>query len=262
MPSFAFTAAAATDQLTIVGHGLNSGDGPGAALVVAVAGAGGGLAPGTDVYAIRIDADHIKLATSSANALANVPINITADISGMLGMGLPWRRARTYVPASVSTAGAQVKSADLNALQDGLFQSQHGFMPLTFPGCAFAQGVNFTVSDGRRLDFSAAAVVYAPLLLPVGTRILNTEWSYLVGAAGSVATQVIRGKLDTTDALNNLAPVVGVDGDATNGGVTEANVISYNHTVAAGYLYFLRFECTNNASRLYGCTVWVDRPPT
>lgn len=256
MTSFAFTAAAATDQLTIVGHGLNTGDGPGSVLVTAVGGSalGGLLSPYSDVYAIRVDADHIKLATSSANAFAGTAIDITADISGMLGMGLPWRRKRNYVP------GSQLFSADLNALQDGLYQRAHGFLPLTFPGAAFAQGANITVADGRNIQFSAAGVAYCALPLPINTRILQTEWSYLVGAAGSVTMRVVRGKLDASDALANLVPVVGSDGDATDAGAQESNVLSYNHTIAAGYLYFLRFECTNNASRLYGCTVWVDRP--
>lgn len=121
MPSFVFTANAGTDQLHIVAHGLNTGDGPGAGRNL------GGALPSplagvTDYWIIRDDADHVRLATSSANALAGTAIDLTDTGSGTnyLEVGIPYRRARTYVASSVSVPGAQVKSVDLNAIQDAL----------------------------------------------------------------------------------------------------------------------------------------------
>jgi hypothetical protein len=114
MPALTITAVdGATDQLTIVGHGLNTGDGP--AAVRSIGGTtAGGLAPVTDYWAIRIDADHIKLATSNTNANAGAAIDITSNGSGvqLLLLGLPYRRPRTYAEKS------QLKSPDLNALFD------------------------------------------------------------------------------------------------------------------------------------------------
>lgn len=103
-----------TDTITSVAHGLNTGDGPGAMFV----GVGGviptGLTAAADTWAIRVDADHFKVASSSANALSNTPINITANGTLPLtyGIGLPYRRARTYAVLQ------QIKSADLDGLQD------------------------------------------------------------------------------------------------------------------------------------------------
>jgi fluoride ion exporter CrcB/FEX len=76
-----FTAANATDTLTAVAHGLQTGDGP-----VQVANTGGGLPAGlaaaTNYWVIRLTADTFKLATSFANAIAGTPINITTDGTG------------------------------------------------------------------------------------------------------------------------------------------------------------------------------------
>lgn len=76
-----FTAEADDDLLTIVGHGMLTGDGP-----VRVANAGGGLPTGlaaaTDYWVIREGDDNLKLATSLSNALNGTAINITTDGTG------------------------------------------------------------------------------------------------------------------------------------------------------------------------------------
>lgn len=104
-----------TDTIQITAHGQNTGDGPGT-IYTATGVLPGGLTALTDLYFIRVDADHVKVAASSANALAGTAINITSNGSGTLLMlvGIPYRRARTYV------ALAQVKSLDLDAFQDSL----------------------------------------------------------------------------------------------------------------------------------------------
>ena len=110
MGSFTFTANATTNQLTITAHGLTTGDGP-----AAVRNIGGALpsplVPVTDVFIIRDDADHLKLATSNANALAGTFIDLTTAGSGtnILEIGLPYRVPR------IAAAGGQIKSADMNA---------------------------------------------------------------------------------------------------------------------------------------------------
>ena len=134
MPAFTFTADAATDQLTIAGHGLLTGDGP-----VAVRNLGGALpgalTPVTEYWAIRVDANHIKLATSNPAALAGTAINLTSDGTGtqLLEVGIPYRIATTYVP------GSPIKSADLTAMQAAL-QAIHGL----FTGQAQSVWSSFT----------------------------------------------------------------------------------------------------------------------
>jgi hypothetical protein len=75
------SVSSADDTITILNHGLSVGDFvhlelPGTAP--------GGLAEGTDYYAIIVDSNTIKLATSSVNATAGTAIDITSDGSGAL----------------------------------------------------------------------------------------------------------------------------------------------------------------------------------
>lgn len=132
MPAFKFTATASSDELSRddgggpVAHGLTTGEGPLTAIVAG--GSLGGLLTSADYYAIRIDDTTFQLATSSANAIAGTPVvDITSDIVGVIGVGLPFRRVRTYA------AGSQVKSADLNALQDSSVDHMHGLDTLVVP---------------------------------------------------------------------------------------------------------------------------------
>jgi hypothetical protein len=124
MPALTITAVDnATDQLTSVGHGLLTGAGP--AAVRNIDGAlPAPLAALTDYWVIRVDADTVKLAASSADALAGTPINLTTNGTGtqILEVGLPYRRAVTHV-ANVS----QVKAATLDAMQDSL-KALHAYL--------------------------------------------------------------------------------------------------------------------------------------
>lgn len=69
-----FTAAA-TDLVTIVAHGLSTGDGPFQATTTTTLPAG--LTALTNYWIIGVDADTFKLASSHADALAGTPVDIT-----------------------------------------------------------------------------------------------------------------------------------------------------------------------------------------
>lgn len=105
-----FTANSGTGQLTMTAHGLVTGDGPGllrahAGLIMAT------TSPTQQYFAIRIDADHIKLATSRANALASTAISFTDNGSGTLYFlsQLPYQPPRVLAPLT------QVFSTEINA---------------------------------------------------------------------------------------------------------------------------------------------------
>ncbi len=66
---------AASDLMTIVAHGLHTGDGPVRMTTTTTLPAG--LALATDYYVVRLSADTFGLATSRANALAGTKIDIT-----------------------------------------------------------------------------------------------------------------------------------------------------------------------------------------
>jgi len=79
--AFTFTATAATDLLTKTQHGFETGDG---AENVSNSGGAlpGGLVAATPYYAIKIDDDNFKLATSLTNAYLGVAIDITTNGTG------------------------------------------------------------------------------------------------------------------------------------------------------------------------------------
>ena len=76
-----FTAANATEILTAVAHGLQTGDGP-----VQLTNAGGalptGLSTATDYWIIKIDADTFYLAASLSDALSNTKVTFSTDGTG------------------------------------------------------------------------------------------------------------------------------------------------------------------------------------
>jgi hypothetical protein len=115
MPATVLTITAVdhtADTITIGGgHNLTTGDG-----FIAVYSPDGGTLPGglgpvTDYWAIRISDTVLKLAASSSDAMANVPIPLSSNGGGgtlQLLRGLPYRRPR--IAANLQ----QVFSDDLN----------------------------------------------------------------------------------------------------------------------------------------------------
>lgn len=85
IPGADLTVSAVTngaDSLTVVAHGMATGDGP-----YRVSNSGGGLPAGlavdTDYWVIKLTADTFSLASSKANAIALTAINLTSDGTGV-----------------------------------------------------------------------------------------------------------------------------------------------------------------------------------
>lgn len=78
---FTFTADSTTDQLLHTAHGLLTGDGP-----VRVSNGGGGLPSGlvaaTDYYVILVDANHLQLAPTRADAFAGFALDLLSNGTG------------------------------------------------------------------------------------------------------------------------------------------------------------------------------------
>lgn len=74
------SVSAVANTLTLTGHAYLTGDGPLRGLTTGVLPAGWALA--TDVFAIKVDANTIKLASSLANALAVTPVPIDLTDAG------------------------------------------------------------------------------------------------------------------------------------------------------------------------------------
>jgi hypothetical protein len=91
------TATASNDRLTKTAHGLSTGD---TCFLLDLGTGGAGLATLTQYWAIRVDADNFKVATSPDNALAGTAVDITSDSTGAkVLVPAPW------VPISVAAKG-------------------------------------------------------------------------------------------------------------------------------------------------------------
>lgn len=226
MPAITITlVTAATDTLTAVGHGLLTGDrfrlrNVGGALPASTP----SLAGVTDYFAVRLDADNIKVAVSSANALAGTPV---VDITGVgtgthiIEYGLPY-----CIPNALAAAGTQIKSANdtgtwnsLVALYDLLTgQAQSVWsalilavpfkrpglkrpslpelaLPGTYSWVVGTGGITYVVSSGAgtssfRLDVETGDVITGLVFAAMGDGTVDVTYNLLVISAAMVATNI------------------------------------------------------------------------
>jgi hypothetical protein len=261
---------AGTDTIEIEDHGLVTGDGP--AVVYAPDGTiPGGLTPLADVWAIRVDDDHLQLAASSADAVAGTEINLTDAGSGplYLQLGVPYRRAHTHV-AGVS----RVYSADLNDTQDALkalwalltgqAQSLWEVRPAPWPhtadehplaAAAFSVEAGGTASliDGQ-WTFGAVSLITAPIRIPAGRRIANVTLTYNRGGAGNVTMTLCKrvGGTKTTIATKAFSSGTGMTSGTFD--------VAPDYTIAAGEALYLRVQCDNAANVVESAIVGFDFP--
>lgn len=279
------------DELTIAGHGLNTGDGAAAIYTPDGGTIPGGLAEVTDYFAIVIDANTLKLASSSANALAGTAIDITSAGSGtlLLLLGIPYRRATTYA------AKSQVKSVDLDAMQDNLTvlwnlftgQTQSVFSKLA-PSVPFD---SITLNTDKRVILSGAGDVahgvytrYLPAAGGAGTmsctglvaQASGASQVWLIpipllpgdrikaggavfdfeGVGGGTKTLEIISMDYTTIAVTSLASA----SDASSGSIGQHNCLGADLTLLDGKFYFFRFTAAASGDELWGVKMQWDRP--
>lgn len=142
----------------------------------------GGLAGATDYWVIKTGANTLKLATSSSNAIAGTAVDITANGIGILGVGLPFIRARTLAP------GSQIKSADLNALQAAAVGGGARKIPIAATGFVLRSGTA-TLANGI-FNVTSTAQFEASLALPAGTSLMKLTFGYNRGGSGTVTTAI------------------------------------------------------------------------
>lgn len=104
------TATATTDVLAKTAHGLVTGD---PVVLSAIGGGAAGLSINTRYWAIKVDADSFKLATTYANAVAGTAIDVTSDSSsGHISLALK--------EALVAFAGDRRAFSFLAGMPDGM----------------------------------------------------------------------------------------------------------------------------------------------
>jgi hypothetical protein len=166
MPSVIVTAVdTGTEQLTAAGHGLLTGNrlrlrNIGGALPASAP----ALAPVTDYFAIRVDADNIKVAVSSSDALAGTAVNITGAGTGThrIEYGLPYCVPR--IAANLTQVLPEDDNAAWNALV-AIYDLLTGQTETVWSGAvslAGALAAAGALSVGGALTVTGGATIGAP----------------------------------------------------------------------------------------------------
>jgi hypothetical protein len=173
-------------------------------------------------------------------------------------MALPSSRNTTYAP------GADIRSADLNAIQDCIIGGKHGTRELAIDASAFHVATDTLVGNGNNtwltnvggVTFGAGVTpkAVAPILLPVGSRIIQVEIFYL---SDVVATQTlkVRRRILSTAVYSDLASV-----NNTAAGVIASQALVCNHVMLSGSVYQVSVTLTSAPQRIHGAIVTYDAP--
>lgn len=190
MPAITVTAVnLGTDTLTATAHGLVTGDrcrvrNVGGALPAATP----ALTAATDYFAIRQDANNVKLADTNAHALAGTPIDITGAGSGTttIEYGLPY-----CTPNAAAAAGGQIKSANDNGAWSALvalYCLLTGLAQTIWTGITLAANQHFAVSGTGKYHHDDE-IVHVPLLYGSGTGwAFDTANGYMLSSAAGTWT--------------------------------------------------------------------------
>jgi hypothetical protein len=259
---FTYTADAGTDTLTKTAHGLETGDGQ-VRTTNSGGGLPGGLAAGTDYFAIKTGANTFKLATTRALALAGIAIDITSagtgthtliDQAGTTRVADATVTRDLFVDGTVTAPRATVAQATIESLA-------HGDMVLNIPGLAVVAGTSITIVAGGAARAGAAVIMRWAIPLHLGDRIKSLTFARI----GNVSADIL-----AADVFK--ATSTGGFGTINTGGttVTVPNVpaswadttINVDDTeLAAGEVLYLEIETDQSGIDIHNIRVTYDRPP-
>jgi len=172
-------------------------------------------------------------------------------------VGLPNSREATFV------ASSKVLSAVLNKIQDMIIGAKHPEIARPIHPSAFRAEAGNPVFAGHHWEGNAGALfaLFAPLLIPVGTRMTHVKFSYDRKNAGTVTVGWVILNL-STGAFNALGGSSFADGVAGLG-TTYHDIAAQNYTVGADEALCLTANidapCSAAGGLFYGATPFVDR---
>lgn len=169
-------------------------------------------------------------------------------------MTLPTSRNTTYA------AAVEVKSADLNAIQDAIIGMKHpeieipqhgsGWLPGAYTG-GYAYGSEWSMPAG-------GGGFTCPIFPPVGSRITQCKFGFKRASAGSISYELIR-----TPLIGSGGVVIANAADAASVGYVIQTIAAINHIVLAdnGYALLVIFDAASAAagSKLVGGSHFRDR---
>lgn len=242
---FTFSAVAATDVCTATAHPLHTGLGP-----IRVPSTLGGLTTGTDYYAISLTANTFKFATSRANSIAGIAVDITADIASQ---SVNWQATTTRVCDAEVTRNLTV---DGNTTVTGLIVANGGVSvssglkyPVTVPAsAAVAVTGSPSISEDHWTAAAAGNVICYPIAAPVGMTI-STVTVWYQRTSGTLTFTLAR-TTNSSGSQNTVAQTT----DSGSGGLTSTTLTA-NHQVLAANQYRLKFTSGSAGDVIYAVDV-------
>lgn len=151
------TVTNATDIVNLTAHGLQTGDGP-----LQFTNSGGALPAGivaaTAYWAIRVDADDFKIATSKANAVAETAVDITDDGTGTQTLHYLGLKAVTMPVAADTSSAGGATVASVNASMDTLKNAHAEVIAIANEVRALLGMGAIDEGPGATADFTIAAI--------------------------------------------------------------------------------------------------------
>lgn len=172
-------------------------------------------------------------------------------------MALPLSRNTTYSGAT------QIKSADLNDLQDQIIRHERGahvarrrFRHASEGRQVSGAGGSFD-SNGRWQNGATSDLFMIPFEIEEGDRVTGFEFKADPAASGVVTAQLRRQRWDA-DTINTVAPTGSTSGDLFQTvAVTGLNEVA----TAVNGIFYLYFSFTLSTGHLLiGAALIVDRP--
>lgn len=196
-----------TDTIHEVGHGMVTGQS-----ICRLKNVGGalptGLAADTDVWPIRVDDDNYKLATTKANALAGVAIDITAAAGG--GVHTLLRQANDVIIANLVDQAQAVVGKNYTAVQvPGAGDTD----TMTFTGDAAGDFFTIEVLDSSKLKITTTTADPGIVADLTAAAIADPDWYWLYTSNPSKAI------VDVVDAWIEATPFKVYVPDTSDGDV-------------------------------------------
>lgn len=167
---------------------------------------------------------------------------------------LPTARNTTYGAAS------QIKSADLNDIQDCIVGNKHPPLELLVPASKAVPDVNANGTYNASCFWSAfagAGLVHIPIEVPVGKRIVSVEQFYSINGTGNPLVPKFRRRQLLTGAVT-LDVVAGASDNTGAAAAIESQVLTANHVVVSGFEYFMEISVAAGNQRVHAVKVIFD----
>ncbi|WP_437562082.1 glycosyl hydrolase family 28-related protein [Sorangium sp. So ce542] len=166
--------------------------------------------------------------------------------------------AATFTGLTTHNAGATMAPGQ-HVTVSGTGRFKHGPMELPLPAAAFrptdgSSGSVPVLSTGEWI-FSPPPgdKIAAPVLLPVGARILSIVWSFNKGGSSSALSMMLKRR--TGSAIT----IVSTTSDSSSGSTwTTATASSINYTMESGYQVWLEVACGSTMHRFAWANIVYD----